>query len=455
MRPYSPFDHAASDFVATLVSPPTTGQTFEGSSGDDTFTGTTDDDTFNLSQGGEDTASGLDGKDAFNMGGALDAGDRINGGSGNDVVTLNGDYLGLHFDAKTMVNVETLALAAGHDYHLFSSDGTVASGKILTVDASALGASDKLIFNGAKETNGAFNLAGGDGDDKLTRGKGNDLLAGGNGGDTFDLSHGGADTVAGGAGSDEFVFGAAFTAADHVNGGAGQDDTIVLDGEYSGIHSVTFGSKTMTNVETLIVTGGHNYDLTLNEGNISAGDTLFIAAGSLRAGEVLDLNAAHETDGNVLIASGAGADFLVGSAGDDSIVGYLGSDELEGGPGNDTFVYNSVADSTGPIFDTIVDFTANADKFALGTSVVNIGATISSGSLSMSTFDSDLAAAVNSTWLLANYALLFKPDSGDLAGKTFLVIDANGNPGYQAEQDYVIQLLNPGHVGALTTSDFV
>ena len=48
---------------------------------------------------------------------------------------------------------------------------------------------------------------------------------------------------------------------------------------------------------------------------------------------------------------------------------------------------------------------------------------------------------------------LFTPGSGDLAGRHFLVVDANGDGAYQANSDFVFELLEP--VGALPpTPDF-
>ncbi|HEY0113165.1 MAG TPA: bluetail domain-containing putative surface protein, partial [Allosphingosinicella sp.] len=63
------------------------------------------------------------------------------------------------------------------------------------------------------------------------------------------------------------------------------------------------------------------------------------------------------------------------------------------------------------------------------------------GSLSTASFDSDLEAAMNGT-LDASEAVLFTANSGDLAGRLFLVVDENGVSGYQAGQDYVIEMTN-------------
>ncbi|HEX4294068.1 MAG TPA: hypothetical protein VHZ29_08035 [Rhizomicrobium sp.] len=70
------------------------------------------------------------------------------------------------------------------------------------MDASTLGASDVLTFNGSSETNGSYNIVAG---------AGNDVLTGGSGKDHFDLSAGGTDTVTGGGGADTITAGGSDT----------------------------------------------------------------------------------------------------------------------------------------------------------------------------------------------------------------------------------------------------
>ena len=43
----------------------------------------------------------------------------------------------------------------------------------------------------------------------------------------------------------------------------------------------------------------------------------------------------------------------------------------------------------------------------------------------------------------AGQAVLFAPTSGTLAGNVFLIADANGIAGYQADADFVFQLVTP------------
>src|SRR3954454_24770768 len=110
---------------------------YVGTNGDDHFTGTGGDDTFDLTQGGKDTASGRAGNDVFYMGGALDAHDKIDGGTGNNQVYLDGDC-NLTFLATTMVNIQSAYLVTGHNYTLTTNNATVAAGESLTVDGSNL-----------------------------------------------------------------------------------------------------------------------------------------------------------------------------------------------------------------------------------------------------------------------------------------------------------------------------
>jgi hypothetical protein len=52
--------------------------------------------------------------------------------------------------------------------------------------------------------------------------------------------------------------------------------------------------------------------------------------------------------------------------------------------------------------------------------------------------------------------VIFTPSVGTLAGKIFLVVDANGVAGYQpGGLDYVTELKAPVSLGALDATDFI
>src|SRR5262249_14252897 len=180
-------------------------------------------------------------------------------------VVLDGNYTGVHavtMNATTLLDVDTLKVSAGHSYTLATNDATVAPQATLAVDASALGAGDSLNFDGSAEHDGSFVLVGGAGNDVLT---GSSSL----GSDTFDLEHGGHDTVVGRFNAcNSASFGSTFPAADKVLGNQGSPGeegigtmTIVLDGNYTGTHAVTMNATTMVDVETLKVSAGHSYTL--------------------------------------------------------------------------------------------------------------------------------------------------------------------------------------------------
>ena len=372
------------------------------------------------------TITGDAGNDAIDAFGNLTASDKIDGGAGADTLYLDGDYSsGIVLGATTVINVESIRLAAGSSYKLTTNNATVASGQTLTIDGSALGAGNVLTFNGAAETNGKFVITGGAGADALT---------GGAGADSFDLSKGGNDTVKGGAGNDTINLGVALTAADKIDGGAGTD-TLNLKGNYAS--GVTFGSTTLVNVETIQLAAGYNYALTTNSATVAAGQTLTINGAALGADNVLTFNGAAETNGHFIIIGGNGAD------------------NLRGGALSDTFVYSAAAQSTSTHYDTITGFNFGADSFDIpgGVGVITgINAKVTSGSLSTSTFDANLTSAISSSRLGAHHAVLFTPNGGTLKGQTFLVVDLNGTAGYQAGQDLVIRM--NGTSGTLAAGGF-
>jgi Ca2+-binding RTX toxin-like protein len=72
---------------------------------------------------------------------------------------------------------------------------------------------------------------------------------------------------------------------------------------------------------------------------------------------------AHEATqpGDDFLFGGNGYDRLFGGAGNDTLVGGADYDDLIGGAGNDTFRYDSAADSPSDGWDCIIDFDRNGD----------------------------------------------------------------------------------------------
>jgi Ca2+-binding RTX toxin-like protein len=326
-----------------------------GGSGNDTITGNDADNLFNLRLGGVDNVNGGLGNDGFVFGATLTAADVVDGGAGTgDQVGLQGNYAGLTLGAGNLTNIESLVLLPGSDtrfgdlsgalysYNLTTVDANVTAGQLFTVNWNTLRAGENVTFNGSAETNGSFLTYGGLG----------------------------ADSITGGTQLDGFYFGPGrFGATDVLTGGTGNDQ-LGLQGDYSGINAVTFGSGQLTSIDTLVLLSGadtrfgggglqYNYSLTMNDANVAAGQTMIVNANTLRSNEVLTFAGTAETNGSFTVYAGAGADHVSGGSGNDSIYGQGGADTLTGGGGFDLFYYLSTANSSAASPDLITDFSGD------------------------------------------------------------------------------------------------
>lgn len=239
--------------------------------------------------------------------------------------------------------------------------------------------------------------------------------------------------------------------------GNGDDDQLVLGGGTSGdplaqsgglltqgAHggAMDLGSYGRT-FEQIVLLGGADYNLSASDGNVGAGRTLTVSALALGGANHLTFDGSAETSGRFVLEGGAGDDNLSGGHGADVLIGGAGADVLAGGAGADRFVYFSAAESTGANHDTLVDFTFGEDVIDLPVTVLGLDAAVTKGALSQVSFDADLSALLGQSVLEAGHALFFTPDSGALAGHTFLVVDANGEAGYQPGVDFVIEMPAP------------
>ncbi|HEY1709571.1 MAG TPA: bluetail domain-containing putative surface protein, partial [Rhizomicrobium sp.] len=214
---------------------------------------------------------------------------------------------------------------------------------------------------------------------------------------------------------------------------------------------------------------GHGYNLTIADATVASGAAMTVNGLQLGAGDSLTFDGSADTTGGTLtLDGGAGDDMLTGGHGADTIRGGAGTNVLTGGggadlligTGTDTFVYNGVSDSTSLGHDTVRGFDAASDTFKLtGITVNAIDAAVTTGMLNAggmnpANFDLNLASAIGASQLHAHDAVLFTPDRGTLAGHTFLIVDANGTAGYQAGQDYVIDITGATNLGSLSTTNF-
>ena len=422
---------------------------FRGNASDNVITTLGGNDFVRIQDGGNDSVSSGAGTDTFYVGGAFNAFDLIDGGSGVDTIAMQGDYSGgLTFGTglvSNIVGIEGISLIAGsstlfgdtannrYDYLFTMLDSNAAAGVQFRINGGNLLEGEDLTVDGSAETDGSFLIYGG---------KGADVLTGGANSDIFFFAHDGR-----------------LGAGDHIDGGAGYDGLFIR-----GNFTVDFNDpayfELVRNVENFTLTSvtdtryarssdtEFDYDLITDDGLVAAGTTVTFNGGQLQANETMVLDASHETDGHLRIFAGASNDSLTGGAGNDLIYGGLGADRLDGGGGSDVFRYNAAAESTGTGHDTLVGFDYAVDRIDLAGTHNSYG-TKHGGALNAATFDADLAAAMSGV-LTAGKAIFFDSDSGDQAGKTFLVVDQNGVAGYQAGQDFVFDVTaSPPPIGPI------
>lgn len=421
----------------------------------------------------------------FDMGATLNAGDRLVGMASQSEVDLSGDYsAGLVLGGPMLTHITSMELSSG-TFNFTTTDDLVSPGdiqfEVLDKDGSTVN------FDGSAETDTRFNFnglhgnvtGGAQGDlfqnviGTMTSGGGNDIFQGCSG--VFHLEDSGAVSVDSTSVSDStFYMGASLTADDNISGGNTAIETVILDGDYSA--GLVLGPHTLYNIDVLKLTGGHSYNITMNDGNVINTHKMTINGSGLGASDSFVFDGSAETHGRLTVIGGAGNDMLTGgrgnntleggkgqdtltgNIGDDTMIGGGGKDVLDGGSnGNDTFVYRALGDSTGIHYDTIMGFDVTRDFFQPMNAVTGVDAEVMGGTLTdlhASKFNHQLADAVDAAHLAADHAVLFAPDAGTLAGHVFLVIDQNGIAGYQANQDLVIDVTNSINIAAFNIGNF-
>lgn len=457
---------------------------FKGGQGDDTFTttGGVTSAVFHLENGGNDTvdASGILAP-KFYMGAAFTSGDYLSGGSASTLY-LDGDY-----STNQVMHGSRFGeaiLHAGHSYN-FTVAADFVSGGRLTVNATALTHGQTLTWDASAVSAPMIFLTG----------KGDATITGTSGGDTFTVTRGGNETLSGGGGGDTFTFGSTFNANDTVDGGSGNDTlsitnvipvNLTLDAVTGNIHNVEklalgaaqdFHIVVDANYGTAIEISakqntGHTFyfdgrAITYAE-TINSFGTSTVLVGD--GGSTVSLNSSGNTvtggaGRDLIIEKGIGGDTLSGGDGTDVLTGGTGNDVLDGGAGNDvinlqggfdtltTGTGNDVvtigkSDALGSGYTTITDFDATQDMFVYFTdrtnpllgSIVGVDATVTHGQLdSGANMATELQTALGAAQLEKDHAVVFTPDSGTLAGHSFLIINATGQAGYQTG-DFVIEL---------------
>jgi Ca2+-binding RTX toxin-like protein len=318
------------DLSGISTAPSNNAPILDGGDGDDVILGSRRQETINGGAGNDR----LDGK-----GGA----DLLNGGDGNDV------YVVTEFAAVVTENVnegvDEVRTSLGLSPTFFNPGNQIYTLPANVENLTGTSASKQDVFGNAL-------------DNVITMGAGNDLVG---------VHDGGNDRVIAGGGNDYIYYGAALTAADRNDGGAGTDTVGLI-----GSTTIIFDEDDLVGIEKLAAYSAgtapdaipNNYNFTMHDANVAAGNLLTVVAQSLLAGETLTFNGQAETDGRFYVRGGRGGDTITGGLGNDKIYGNLGADTLSGGGGNDMFQYVTQSDSTAGARDSILDFSAG-DKINL------------------------------------------------------------------------------------------
>jgi Ca2+-binding RTX toxin-like protein len=351
--------------------------TLLGGAGRDTLDGGAGDDTVD-GQGGADVLSGGDGDDTFIWDGENDGDDIVSSDPGGDTLSIGGKATDDTFtvgqsgemalivsQGTGSVSVTGFGLEAGIEAVVInggSGNDTVTitdidqvGALVMTVNGGSGG--DTISASGASIGNVRLGINGQLGDDTLTGsadadtitgGDGNDDIAGENGDDTLS-GNAGADLISGGEGNDV------------VDGNEGNDTALGDAGNDSLLGS--FGNDMLTgDIGNDTIDGGFGDDL-LN--GMSGNDSLLGSFGNDRiaGGSGNDtVNGGNDNDtiqghsGSDLIDGSHGDDLIFGQAGNDTILGDDGNDTIMGGNGNDLLIGedgNDVIDGEGAA-DTII-----------------------------------------------------------------------------------------------------
>jgi Ca2+-binding RTX toxin-like protein len=230
--------------------------TLNGLVGRDTLVGNGGNDTLSMAGAGALSIDGGAGNDLIQLltadaatyGFAFRPTTQVQGGTGYDTLELSHIPV-MTFTSTTVRGIEQMIVDDGFDYDFTSVDATVAAGARMLVDGAGLTLGNNLHFNGAAETNGAFDFLGGEGADVFTGGALADTLAGG----------GFRDTLTGGAGGDTFVFNgfddSTFSHRDHITDFDTVSDRIQLDVEVTGVDTKVTGSASTAADVALLVKG--------------------------------------------------------------------------------------------------------------------------------------------------------------------------------------------------------
>lgn len=284
---------------------------------------------------GNDNLSGGEGNDTLGFAaGVFNANDTVAGGNGTDTLTLTGDGVNQTADAAfaNVTSIEVLDDVNANDLRVVLGANAQAAGVTTIGSGSTNGNANLTVTVGAGFTNA------------LTVNASN-----GGAGDVFNAQLSAAAITYQGTETD--------VAVDNVSGGTTANDVIrvTLDGNGANLSNFSgFERLTLVAAANPAQASGA---ITLGDGTIRAGSTFVVdASGLTNSNAGANVSAAADTDGNVSITGGAGADtfaltgnggdFVSGGDGNDTISGAVANDTVQGGNGTDTLQLASGANFT-------------------------------------------------------------------------------------------------------------
>ena len=315
--------------------------------GSEIITGTSLADNFSSGTGSDDLSGG-GGNDVFTFaaGTGLEANDVVSGGTGTDTIVLTGNTTVAATDFNGASSIEAITVAnTTTNVNITTLNALVDAGATLTLNASSL-TTFQLVFNGAAETDGAFNITGGGA---------LDIITGGGGADTID-GNAGADAMSGNDGNDTFVYNTGDVAAfETIDGGAGTD-TLRVNSSTDFANLFTATVRTAGSVEQILIASGSAATFTgaqltgqLIAVNATAAGaatlTINVASGSTTNFSAMTFTAfgannAFDSGTDVInIVGAAGAETITGTSLADNFSSGTGDDNLTGGLGNDVFTF--------------------------------------------------------------------------------------------------------------------
>jgi hypothetical protein len=248
---------------------------------------------------------------------------QVSGGTGTDGLVLTADSTTASL--ASVSGVETITLVAGTvtgnttgSATAAITNATAASGKTLTVDATALTSSLATFgFSGAASQAGAVSVTGATtavntinlssfaGGATVTGGAGSDIITGGTGN----------DSLSGGSGSDAYVMGANLNASDVISDASGTAD--VLSATINGLAAATTGALRISGVETI------NLSTSGAASTINAASITNTAATRINVGNGTE--AQNVTFTNLAAGTSLGLGFATNAASSTANTGYSGT----------------------------------------------------------------------------------------------------------------------------------